>query len=75
MGYEQVSYEVADGIATVMLDNPEKRNMLSAQMLVELVDAMKTARDDEEVRAVVLTDAGDKVFCAGADLDDFAADA
>jgi enoyl-CoA hydratase len=74
VGYEQVSYEVADGIATVMLDNPEKRNMLSGQMLTELVDAMKTARDDEEVRAVVLTGAGDKVFCAGADLGGFAAD-
>jgi enoyl-CoA hydratase len=75
VGYELVSYEVADGIATVMLNNPEKRNMLSGQMLAELVDAMKTARDSEDVRAVVLTGAGDKVFCAGADLGGFAADA
>jgi enoyl-CoA hydratase/carnithine racemase len=75
VGYELVSYEVADGIATVMLNNPEKRNMLSGQMLVELVDAMKTARDSEDVRAVILTGAGDKVFCAGADLGGFAADA
>ena len=49
--------------------------MLSGQMLAELVDAMKPARDDDEVRAVVLTGAGDKVFCAGADLGGFAADA
>ena len=48
--------------------------MLSGQMLAELVDAMKTARDSEDVRAVVLTGAGDKVFCAGADLGGFAAD-
>jgi enoyl-CoA hydratase len=74
VGYEMVSYEVADGVATVMLNNPEKRNMLSGQMLTELVDAMKTARDSDEVRAVVLTGAGDKVFCAGADLGGFAAD-
>jgi len=74
VGYELVSYEVADGVATVTLDNPEKRNMLSAQMLAELVDAMKAARDSDEVRAVVLTGAGDKVFCAGADLGGFAAD-
>ena len=74
MGYELVGYEVADGVATVTLDNPEKRNMLSAQMLAELVDAMKTARDDEAAKAVVLTGAGDKVFCAGADLGGFAAD-
>jgi enoyl-CoA hydratase len=74
MDYEVVKYEVAEGIATVTLNNPEKRNMLSGQMLVELVDAMKTARDAEDVRAVVLTGAGDKVFCAGADLGGFAAD-
>jgi enoyl-CoA hydratase/carnithine racemase len=73
--YEVVTYEVADGVATVTLNNPEKRNMLSGQMLWELVDAMKTARDSEDVRAVVLTGAGDRVFCAGADLGGFAADA
>ncbi len=75
MAYEKVAYEVADGVATVTLDDPEKRNMLSGQMLTELVDAMKTARDTEEVRAVVLTGAGEKVFCAGADLGGFGADA
>jgi enoyl-CoA hydratase len=74
VGYEMVSYEVAEGVATVTLNNPEKRNMLSGQMLTELVDAMRTARDSDEVRAVVLTGAGDKVFCAGADLGGFAAD-
>jgi enoyl-CoA hydratase/carnithine racemase len=72
--YEVVTYEVADGVATVTLDNPEKRNMLSGQMLAELVDTMKRARDDDEARAVVLTGAGEKVFCAGADLGGFAAD-
>jgi len=75
MDYEVVTYEVAEGVATVTLNNPEKRNMLSGQMLTELVDAMKRARDDEDARAVVLTGTGDKVFCAGADLGGFAADA
>src|SRR6188472_2064367 len=74
MDYEVIKYEVAEGVATVTLNNPEKRNMLSGQMLSELVDAMKTARDSEDVRAVILTGAGDKVFCAGADLGGFAAD-
>jgi 3-hydroxypropionyl-coenzyme A dehydratase len=75
MDYEVVKYEVAEGVATVTLNNPEKRNMLSGQMLVELLDAMKRARDDEEARAVVLTGAGERVFCAGADLGGFGADA
>ena len=57
------------------LNNPEKRNMLSGQMLAELVEAMKRRASADEVRAVVLTGAGDKVFCAGADLGGFAADA
>ena len=72
--YELVRYEVADGVATVTLNNPEKRNMLSAQMLAELVDAMKRAQAAGEVKAVVLTGAGEKAFCAGADLGGFAAD-
>jgi enoyl-CoA hydratase len=71
----KVLYEVSDGVATVTLNDPEKRNMLSGQMLGELVEAMKTARDSDEVRAVVLTGAGEKVFCAGADLGGFGADA
>jgi enoyl-CoA hydratase len=75
MDYEVVKYEVAEGVATVTLNNPEKRNMLSGQMLAELVDAMKAARHSDDVRAVVLTGAGDKVFCAGADLGGFAAEA
>jgi enoyl-CoA hydratase/carnithine racemase len=72
--FEKVLYEVSGGIATVTLNDPEKRNMLSGQMLAELVAAMKLAKDDEAVRAVVLTGAGEKAFCAGADLGGFAAE-
>jgi enoyl-CoA hydratase/carnithine racemase len=73
--FDKVGYEVADGVATVTLNDPEKRNMLSGQMLTELVAAMEMARASEEVRAVVLTGAGEQVFCAGADLGGFSADA
>ncbi|HET6831346.1 MAG TPA: enoyl-CoA hydratase-related protein [Solirubrobacterales bacterium] len=75
MSYEQLLYEVSEGVATVTLNRPEQRNALSGRMLEELVDAMGRVRDDEEVRAVVLTGAGEKAFCAGADLGGFAADA
>ena len=71
---EKVAYEVAGGVATVTLNDPDKRNMLSGQMLSELVEAMKVAKASDDVRAVVLTGAGDKAFCAGADLGGFAAD-
>jgi enoyl-CoA hydratase len=72
--YEQLLYDVSDGVATVTLNRPDQRNALSAELLAELVDAILRVRDDDEVRAVVLTGAGDKVFCAGADLGGFAAD-
>ena len=75
MSYEQILYDVNEGVATVTLNRPEQRNAISAQMLEELVDAMSTVRRDDEIRAVVLTGAGEKVFCAGADLGGFAQDA
>src|SRR4051794_585878 len=74
MDYEQLLYEVDAGVATLTLNRPDQRNALSGQLLTELVDAVKRVRDDNEVRAMVLTGAGDKVFCAGADLGGFAAD-
>jgi enoyl-CoA hydratase/carnithine racemase len=75
MAYEQLLYEVTDGVATVTLNRPEQRNALSDVMLGELVDAIGRVRDDDAARALVLTGAGEKVFCAGADLGGFAADA
>jgi 3-hydroxypropionyl-coenzyme A dehydratase len=75
LGYEHLLYDVSDGVATVTLNRPEQRNALSAELLEELVDAILRVRDDDQVRALVLTGAGDKVFCAGADLGGFAADA
>jgi enoyl-CoA hydratase/carnithine racemase len=71
--FDKVLYEVSGGVATVTLNDPDKRNMLSGAMLTEVVAAMEMARDSEEVRAVVLTGAG-SVFCAGADLGGFASD-
>ena len=47
MDYEQLLYEVSDGVATLTLNRPEQRNALSGQLLAELVDAVKAARDDD----------------------------
>jgi enoyl-CoA hydratase len=74
MADELVLYDVEDGVATVTLNDPEKRNRLSGDMLAQLVGAIRRARDDEEARAVVLTGAG-KAFCAGADLGGFGSEA
>jgi enoyl-CoA hydratase len=72
---DELLYEVSDGVARVTLNRPEQRNALNTELLAALVDALSEARDDEAVRAVLLTGAGDKVFCAGADLGGFAAEA
>jgi enoyl-CoA hydratase/carnithine racemase len=68
-----VLYELEAGVATVTLNDPEKRNRLSAEMLGQLVEAVRRARDDADARALVLTGAG-KAFCAGADLGGFGSD-
>jgi len=55
-------------VATITLNLPEKRNPLSAGMIRDLGAAFAWARDEAEVRVVVLTGSGDRAFCAGADL-------
>jgi len=61
-------YEKRDGIAFLTMNRPERRNALSPQMIVEMANAWQDFRDDDEARVAVLTGAGDKAFCAGADL-------
>jgi enoyl-CoA hydratase/carnithine racemase len=74
MELTEVLYEAGgDGVATITLNRPEQRNPLGPQMLRDLRAALDAARDDAAVRVVVLTGAGDKAFCAGADLSSFAA--
>jgi enoyl-CoA hydratase/carnithine racemase len=63
-----VRYEVAGPVARVTIDRPERRNAMSFGVMQELRDAVRDAKADDAVRVVVLTGAGDKAFCAGADL-------
>lgn len=62
-----------DGIRTLTLHRPERRNALNGELVRALRAALDAARLDGETRAIVLTGAGDKVFCAGADLSPAAA--
>jgi enoyl-CoA hydratase len=61
-------YEKSDGIATLTLNRPERRNAISPEMVVRLADAWTDVRDDPEIRVAYLTGTGDKAFCSGADL-------
>ncbi len=67
--YEQILYDVADGVATVTLNRPDKLNAWTGQMEKEVQAAMAQAEADEHVRVIVLTGAG-RGFCAGADMQD-----
>jgi enoyl-CoA hydratase/carnithine racemase len=66
--FDEVRYDVAERVATVTIDRPERRNALSWALIGELRRAFATAAADPDVRVVVLTGAGEKAFCAGADL-------
>ncbi len=64
----EVLFAVDSGVARVTINRPERRNAMSFGVMHGLRDAMARAKRDDDVRAVVLTGAGDKAFCAGADL-------
>ena len=72
--YAKITYTVADGVATITLDDPETRNALSDELLGELLSALRAAKADANVRVVVLASSHEKVFSAGGNLGGFAAD-
>jgi len=73
--FDKIRYEVAEHVATITLDDPETRNALSVELLGELIAALESARDDEDVRVVVLASSHEKVFSSGANLAGFGAEA
>jgi enoyl-CoA hydratase/carnithine racemase len=69
---DPVLYGVENAVATITLNDPETRNALSPQMLGGLIAAFERARDDEQVRCVVLASSHEKTFSSGANLGGFA---
>lgn len=67
MTYQYILYAVADGVATITLNRPEKLNALLEETQPEFIDAMQRARTDTDVRVLVVTGAG-RAFCSGADV-------
>src|SRR5690606_16363263 len=63
-----IDFDVQDGIALITINRPERANALDAQHYADLSDAWSRVRDDDAVRSAIVTGAGDRVFCAGADL-------
>ena len=67
MTYEEIRYDVQDGVLTITLHSPDRLNAFTTRRMHELIDAFDQADADDAVRAVIVTGAG-RAFCAGAEL-------
>src|SRR3990172_8392947 len=68
MTYEAIILERDGPIATIRLNRPDKHNAINSVMSREMIEALDTLEEDENVRVIILTGAGRKAFCAGADM-------
>jgi naphthoate synthase len=65
--FEDIRYELADGIAKITIDRPEVRNAFRPETLIEISDALERAREDTSVGVIILTGEGPLAFCSGGD--------
>ncbi len=72
MTFENIQFEVRDNIAFLTLNRPKVLNALNAATLEDLKTAIQMIRDDDSVRAVIITGTGEKAFAAGADIQELA---
>jgi enoyl-CoA hydratase len=72
---DPVLYELADGIATITLNEPDTRNALSPELLSGLIAAFERAEADDDARCIVLCSSHERTFSSGANLGGFAGDA
>jgi enoyl-CoA hydratase/carnithine racemase len=70
MDYQTITYELADHVATVTLNRPERLNAFNQQMLDEFEHLWSAVRNDDDVRVVVIQAAGERAFCTGVDVRD-----
>lgn len=70
-GFKTLIYEKKDGISYVTLNRPEALNVFNIQMRDDLYEVLGAIRDDDEVRVAIFKGAGERAFCAGADLREF----
>lgn len=70
-GFETVIFEKKDGIARITLNRPDRLNAYNIRMRDDLYDVLRAVKDDSEIRVGIIRGAGEKAFCAGADLTEF----
>ncbi len=72
MAYENIIFEVREGLATITFNRPKALNALNSQLLDEFSDALDRVIEDESIRVLILTGSGEKSFVAGADIKELA---
>jgi enoyl-CoA hydratase len=70
MEFKYIIYEKSEGIATITLNRQDVLNALSKEVIDEILQALEDVRNDENIRVVIITGAGEKAFSAGADIKD-----
>jgi len=68
MEFKNTLYEKDEGIATITINRPETRNALNEETIREMLARLEDAENDETIRVVIITGAGDRAFCSGLDL-------
>lgn len=68
---DEVRYEVRHPAAWLIIDRQDRRNALSPKVIQELIEGLARAAEDDAIRAVIITGAGDRAFCAGGDIGGF----
>lgn len=66
--YETIKLDQEGGVAILTLNRPDKMNAFTGKMMFEMIDAFDKTDANDDIRAVIVTGAGDRAFCAGADL-------
>lgn len=70
MNFREIKVETKDSIQILTLNRPDQRNALSWNMRLEMIEALQNASQDDDIRALIITGAGDKAFCAGGNIMD-----
>jgi len=68
MEFKNTLYDKREGIATITINRPQALNALNEETVLEILSRVSDARRDESIKVMVITGAGDRAFCAGADL-------
>jgi enoyl-CoA hydratase len=72
MSYQNILKKIDNNILTITINRPKKLNALNRDTIMELHQAFKEAKEDDEVKVIIITGSGEKAFVAGADISEFA---